>query len=621
MMRKTGRIGRAGFVILMMLVAGIGRIGGPTPVAAQTPNTDGEVLIYGVDALPDRVRDFHLRTVAGGDDQTLTHLGDAWYQNWSPDGKKIAIVTEALVLYTMDPDGGNLTRLTGGVYSNPFWSPDGSFIAFLSGERWGEKPLARGNLHLIPATGGTIWDVPGATDIPLLPAGVAWSPDGLKIAAGWPGHIYDLTQPDAPATALPGDGAEMWVLGGGWSPDGRYLAVNDGNRGGILELATGTFVDFVTAKGAKGANKPGASWAAGPRKVVYSVSTAQEGQRVFVADFDGHNAKLIWSVPYVANPRRGEISSIGPPGVDPSGTQALVRVSHTTAQGSALIFTHETWLLKLDGSSNKLFIPYSFNAVWKPAAPKIATAVWPFYVLWRRSDLPIANGQVSRSWLWGPQPILDTTEPWAESPGGNRQVEYYDKGRMEISDPTFPRPNPAHVTSGLLVREMVTGQVQTGASSFDNRTPADLAVAGDAQDQASPSYATFHNLNAGTDAGKAQDLTGQHVEATLDRGGTVGSDAGLGNGVLAAKFVPESGHNIPDVFLTWLGTQGDWVSLMGYPISEPYWVHAAVNGQPTAILVQLYERRTLTFTPSNDPAWRIELGNVGLQYKGWRYGP
>jgi hypothetical protein len=136
-----------------------------------------------------------------------------------------------------------------------------------------------------------------------------------------------------------------------------------------------------------------------------------------------------------------------------------------------------------------------------------------------------------------------------------------------------------------------------------------------------PTYLTFHNVNAGTDAGKAQDRTGQHVEATLDRGGAVGSDAGLGNGVVYARFVPESGHNIPDAFLAWLEGQGDWVRLMGYPISEPYWIHAAVNGRPTAILVQLYERRTLTFTPSNDPAWRIELGNVGQQYKSWRYGP
>ena len=136
-----------------------------------------------------------------------------------------------------------------------------------------------------------------------------------------------------------------------------------------------------------------------------------------------------------------------------------------------------------------------------------------------------------------------------------------------------------------------------------------------------PSYHTFQQLNAGTDAGRAADLTGQHAEATLDRAGTVGSDAGLGNGVLYAKYMPESGHNVPDVFLTWLQAQGDWVALMGYPISEAYWVQAAVNGQPNHVLVQLYERRTLTFTPINPVPWRVEQGNVGLQYKTLRYGP
>jgi hypothetical protein len=39
------------------------------------------------------------------------------------------------------------------------------------------------------------------------------------------------------------------------------------------------------------------------------------------------------------------------------------------------------------------------------------------------------------------------------------------------------------------------------------------------------------------------------------------------------------------------------------------------------VLVQLYERRTLTFTPGNPVPWRIEIGNAGLQYKTWRYGP
>ena len=156
-----------------------------------------------------------------------TQLGNVWYQNWSPDGKQIALVTEALTLYTMNPDGSDLQRLADGVYSNPFWSPDGRFIAYLGGERWSDKPLPRGDLWIIPRSGGAAWKVPGATDIPSLPAGVAWSPDGTHIAAGFPGHIFDVTDPTpARPPPLPGDGAKMWVLGGGWSPDGRYLAVS-----------------------------------------------------------------------------------------------------------------------------------------------------------------------------------------------------------------------------------------------------------------------------------------------------------------------------------------------------------------------------------------------------------
>jgi hypothetical protein len=37
------------------------------------------------------------------------------------------------------------------------------------------------------------------------------------------------------------------------------------------------------------------------------------------------------------------------------------------------------------------------------------------------------------------------------------------------------------------------------------------------------------------------------------------------------------------------------------------------------VLIQLFERRTLTYNPANAPAIRVEMGNVGLQYFHWRY--
>ena len=38
------------------------------------------------------------------------------------------------------------------------------------------------------------------------------------------------------------------------------------------------------------------------------------------------------------------------------------------------------------------------------------------------------------------------------------------------------------------------------------------------------------------------------------------------------------------------------------------------------ILFQVFERRVLTYNPANDPAFRVEMGNVGQHYQQWRYG-
>jgi hypothetical protein len=44
-----------------------------------------------------------------------------------------------------------------------------------------------------------------------------------------------------------------------------------------------------------------------------------------------------------------------------------------------------------------------------------------------------------------------------------------------------------------------------------------------------------------------------------------------------------------------------------------------INGRPTRVLIQLFERRTLTYNPTNPPNAQVEMGNVGLEYYHWRY--
>jgi hypothetical protein len=58
---------------------------------------------------------------------------------------------------------------------------------------------------------------------------------------------------------------------------------------------------------------------------------------------------------------------------------------------------------------------------------------------------------------------------------------------------------------------------------------------------------------------------------------------------------------------------------MGFPITEPYWTRAITAGREQWVLVQLYERRALTYTPTNPAEFQVEMGNVGQHYFRWRY--
>src|SRR5690606_35166227 len=59
-----------------------------------------------------------------------------------------------------------------------------------------------------------------------------------------------------------------------------------------------------------------------------------------------------------------------------------------------------------------------------------------FMRVWQRTDLPVVEGISNRTWMWGPKANTEAlSEPYAESPGGQRTVQYFDKARMEITNP------------------------------------------------------------------------------------------------------------------------------------------------------------------------------------------
>ena len=261
-----------------------------------------------------------------------------------------------------------------------------------------------------------------------------------------------------------------------------------------------------------------------------------------------------------------------------------------------------------------------------------------FQRVWTRTDLLVQQGQAPRSWFWGPTPRATMQEPNQESPGGQRLVQYFDKSRMEINDPNGDKNSPFYVTNGLLTVELISGNMQIGAQAFSPRNPACINIAGDSDDPNAPTYASFRSVaSVAPGVGRTDaDKRGQVALTTIDHNGAVGNDSSK-SGVSGGTYVyyePATQHNIPQVFWQFLNQQGPviennqtvtrqlivpWFYASGYPVSDAYWARVKVAGAYQDVLIQAYQRRVLTYNPSNQPAFQVEMGNIGLHYYDWRY--
>ena len=173
-----------------------------------------------------------------------------------------------------------------------------------------------------------------------------------------------------------------------------------------------------------------------------------------------------------------------------------------------------------------------------------------FQHIWERTDQPVEQLQVSRTWVWGPQSSSYAfDEPFAGAPGGQRTVQYFDKSRMEINDPHGDQNALWYVTNGLLAKELVTVQLQTGPESFEAHQPAPVNVSGN---PTAPTYASFTSLLA-----QPPLPPGSPITQTLDRSGAVGSDPSLASqGVTAGSPVRETHHAVASIFWAFLISSG-----------------------------------------------------------------
>lgn len=217
----------------------------------------------------------------------------------SPDGSQIAFVSTTVGVHgsnisVMNSDGTDRRDLTSGVIAaDPAWSPDGSKIAFV------ESSNVDGSLdgvYVMSASGKDVHQVTfdntaDGTDGPI-DYTPFWSPDGSKIAfarfcCATPGaFIYEVAADGTGLTQLPG----TYVHAPVWSPDGSTLAYDQitgsGNNSGIfVRNADGSNATDLTPN-AGGNNSP--AWSPDGSKIVFDAYRNGDDD-IYVMNADGTN--------------------------------------------------------------------------------------------------------------------------------------------------------------------------------------------------------------------------------------------------------------------------------------------------------------------------------------------
>ena len=281
-----------------------------------------------------------------------------------------------------------------------------------------------------------------------------------------------------------------------------------------------------------------------------------------------------------------------------------------------------------------IIISFFFIPVAEAADPDFG-GVSQFRNRWIEQDHLVGQ----RPYTWGPNvpgaPVVKS-EAYNSSPGGQRRVLYLDKARMEINNPAN-----GFVTTGLAVKELVSGLRQDGDTTFTQLAPSKTQVAGDpvSVNPQAPVYASFKNVVTlgNADANSRPFTNGAVLTQFINKSGGV-STINPPETIRIGAYHAQTGHNIAAPFEAFMRQRGpttnpangatipdqpvytaDPISnVFGLAISEPYWVTTKIAGVDRTVLVQLFERRVLTYNPALATN-KVEMGNLGQHYYQWRY--